>query len=116
MKRIMFGIIAVVFALTVTAKEKETKTGNDSENTATVALSGTVYDSDSGELLVGVEVKIDGTDTKTYTDFDGNFSFENIKPGEYKLVANYISYKKSAETLHVDASKNQVNIKLENSN
>ena len=112
----MIGLLSIMLAVAVTANEKEGKTAVNSDNTATVALSGTVLDSNSGELLVGVEVKIEGTNTKTYTDFDGNFSFDNMKPGEYKLVANYISYKKCTETLKVDGKENQVKIKLENSN
>ena len=116
MKKLMIGLLSIMLAVAVTANEKEGKTAVNSDNTATVALSGTVLDSNSGELLVGVEVKIEGTNTKTYTDFDGNFSFDNMKPGEYKLVANYISYKKCTETLKVDGKENQVKIKLENSN
>jgi hypothetical protein len=114
MKKLMIGFLSIMLAVAVTANEKEGKTAVNSDNTATVALSGTVLDSNSGELLVGVEVKIEGTDTKTYTDFDGNFTFDNMKPGEYKLVANYISYKKCTETLKVDGKENQVKIKLEN--
>jgi hypothetical protein len=116
MKKILIGFISIMLAVAVTANEKEGKTAADTDNAATVALSGTVLDSNSGELLVGVEVQIEGTDTKTYTDFDGNFSFDNMKPGEYKLVTNYISYNKTTETLKVDAKENQVKIKLENSN
>jgi hypothetical protein len=116
MKKLLIGFLSIMLAVTVTANEKEGKTATNSDNTATVALSGTVFDSTSGELLVGVEVTIDGTETKTYTDFDGNFTFDNMKPGEYKLVTNYISYNKTTETLKVDAKKNQVKIKLENSN
>ena len=43
----------------------------------------------------------------TYTDFDGKFTFENIKPGEYKLVTNYISYKKGTEILKVNNKENE---------
>jgi protocatechuate 3,4-dioxygenase beta subunit len=114
MKKILIGFLSIMLAVAVTANEKEGKTAVNSDNAATVALSGTVLDSNSGELLVGVEVKIEGTDTKTYTDLDGNFTFDNMKPGEYKLVANYISYKKCTEILKVDGKENQVKIKLEN--
>jgi hypothetical protein len=116
MKKLIIGFLSIMLAVAVTANEEEGKTAGNSDNSATVALSGTVFDSTSGELLVGVEVTIDGTETKTYTDFDGNFSFDNMKPGEYKLVTSYISYKKSSETLKVDSKENQVKIKLENSN
>lgn len=114
MKKLLIGFLSIMLAVAVTANEKEGKTATNSDNSSTVALSGTVFDSTSGELLVGVEVKIEGTDTKTYTDFDGNFTFDNVKPGEYKLVANYISYKSSVETLQLNGKENQVKIKLEN--
>ena len=81
-----------------------------------MVLNGTVADENSGEALVGVEIKIEGTDLKTYTDFDGNFSFENVKPGEYKLVTNYISYQKNTETLNVTSRENDIKIKLHSSN
>jgi hypothetical protein len=116
MKKILIGFISIMLAVAVTANEKEGKTAADTDNAAAVALSGTVFDSTSGELLVGVEVKIEGTETKTYTDFDGNFTFKSITPGEYKLVTNYISYKSSVETLQLNGKENQVKIKLENSN
>ena len=114
MKKLLIGFLSIMLAVAVSANEKEGKTAVNSDNSATVALSGTVFDSTSGELLVGVEVKIEGTDAKTYTDFDGNFTFNNMKPGEYKLIANYISYKKSVETLQLNGKENQVKIKLEN--
>jgi hypothetical protein len=115
MKKLIFGFLTLMLAITVIAGEKEGKTAKDNEHAAFVALSGTVTDSGSGESLVGVEVKLEGTDEKTYTDFDGNFTFGNIKPGEYKLTANYISYQKSTETMKLNGKDNQVTIKLENS-
>jgi hypothetical protein len=116
MKKLLISVFVLLLAVTVSANDKGEKTNTDTESTATVALSGTVLDSNSGELLVGVEVQIAGTSAKTYTDLDGNFTFENIKPGEYKLVTNYISYNKTTEMLKVDAKENQVKIKLQNSN
>ncbi len=116
MKKILIGFLSMMLAVAVIANEKEGKTAVNSNNAETVSLSGTVLDSNSGELLAGVEVIIEGTETKTYTDFDGNFKFKNITPGEHKLVANYISYKKSVETLRLNGKDNQVKIKLENSN
>jgi hypothetical protein len=53
---------------------------------------------------------------KTYTDFDGNFTFNNVKPGEYKVVANYISYKPGAEKLEASAKNNELKLKLQPSN
>ena len=82
-----------------------------------VTLTGNIVDLASGEALVGVEVKIDGTDIKTYTDFDGNFEIPDVKPGKYSLIASYISYNKSlVENLECDKAENEVNIKLQASN
>jgi len=66
--------------------------------------------------LVGVEVKIEGTDMKTYTDFDGNFSFNNLKPGEYKVVTSYISYQKKTDVVNISSKENNLKVKLEASN
>jgi len=115
MKNLLVVTIAIFFAFAVNAEEKKGNTTLDSESEATTVLTGTVADSGSGELLAGVEIQLEGTDLKTYTDFDGNFTFK-VKPGEYKVVANYISYEKCSETLNVDRKENKVNIELENSN
>lgn len=116
MKKIIIALLMSVSMIAVQAKEKDSKSSGNNEATATTVLKGTVADENSGEALVGVEVKLEGTDLKTYTDFDGNFSFSSVKPGEYKVVANYISYEKKSETLNVSADKNELKIKLQTSN
>ena len=115
MKKLTILFLLVLAGFAVNAKENKTEV-SDTETTATTILTGTVADENSGESLVGVEVKIEGTDLKTYTDFDGNFAFKNVKPGEYKLVTNYISYQKKTEMLNVSAQENNLKIKLQSSN
>lgn len=79
-----------------------------------ISLSGNVADLSSGEALAGVEVSIEGTDIKTYTDFDGNFEFKEVKPGQYNLIASFISYKKSlVENYKTESKENSLDIKLE---
>ena len=79
-----------------------------------VTLSGSVADLTSGEALAGVEVSLEGTDIKTYTDFDGNFEFKDVKVGEYNLIASFISYKKSlVENYKAESMDNTLEIKLE---
>lgn len=77
-----------------------------------ISLNGNVVDKISEEALVGVEVKIDGTELKTYTDFDGHFVIDNLKVGDYKLVTNYTSYNKKEKTLKLDSKSNSVKIEL----
>ncbi|GAO28352.1 beta-sandwich domain-containing protein [Geofilum rubicundum] len=66
-----------------------------------------VLDKTTGESLTGVEVRVEGTDLKTYTDFDGKFVFENVKAGEYKVMANYISYGNN-ETKPIKVNSNEL--------
>ncbi|HPF52926.1 MAG TPA: carboxypeptidase-like regulatory domain-containing protein [Draconibacterium sp.] len=115
MKKILLVTAMFLLAVTLHAKDNETKT-KDSDANATIVLTGSIVDQKSGESLVGVEVKIEGTDMKTYTDFDGNFAFKNVKPGEYKLVTNYISYEQNAQDLTVNSNENNIKIKLQTSN
>lgn len=69
---------------------------NESENAApTSSLTGTIVDKISGETLAGVSVKLEGRDQIVFTDFDGNFSFENLTAGDYELEVSMISYQKS---------------------
>ncbi len=116
MKKILFGFLSLMLTVAVTAKENEAKTTSGAGNAATVVLAGSISDANSGESLVGVEVKIEGTDLKTYTDFDGNFTFTNVKPGECKVVASYISYKPVTETLEASTKCNELKLKLQPSN
>jgi hypothetical protein len=112
MKRLVIFLVVMSFTFALAAKEKN-NTNKTSDKPATVAISGLICDEASGESLAGVEVKIEGTDIKTYTDFDGRFTLKNVNPGEYQVVANYISYEKGkvkvSETTQKDS---QVNIKL----
>lgn len=118
MKTLIFSAIILFASMAAIADNKDgnSKASDNSDNSATVLLSGSVTDENSGESLVGVEVQIDGTDMKTYTDFDGKFSFENVKPGDCKLTASYISYEKESKKLDLDSRQNEIKIKLQSSN
>jgi hypothetical protein len=94
------------------------KTKDAAKNTPavekTINLTGKVIDLGSGEALTGVEINLEGTDIKVYSDFDGNFEIKDIKPGEYNIIASFISYQNSLlENFAVDG-KNSLDIKLVN--
>ncbi len=93
------------------ADNKEHKPA-EADKPTTVTITGKVADELTGELLVGVEVKLKGTDKKVYTDFDGNFFFEDITPGEYSITASYISYEKNTTEKTIDIFSSQLNVKL----
>jgi len=56
------------------------------------SLSGIVLDNETGEALVGVAIRFEGSKETVYTDFDGNFKIDNVVPGKYNILSSYISY------------------------
>ena len=62
-------------------------------------IKGSVTD-DSGEPLIGVTVTVRGTDNRTITDLDGNFSI-SAAPGK-TLVFSYVGYSDKAMTIKPD--------------
>ncbi len=106
---LFIGASIITFAALSSAK-------NASKNAATAAsgitVSGQVIDLNSGEALAGVEVMIEGSNKKALTDFDGKYTISDLKPGEYSIIASYISYNKSyIEKLNLRTNE-AINIKL----
>jgi len=112
MKKVIFALLVAFATTSAFAEKAETKTDSKAE-AAVLSVSGNVIDEVSGEALVGVEVKVEGTDVKTYTDFDGHFVIDNLKAGQCKLVASYTSYNKIEKTFSIKSKKNQVKIELQ---
>jgi hypothetical protein len=78
LKKVVWGCIALVIALTVTA----------SAQTSTASISGRVVDA-TGLSLPGVTVTVQGVDlTRTFlTDSQGHYRFLDLAPGPYKLTS-----------------------------
>ncbi|NUY80699.1 SusC/RagA family TonB-linked outer membrane protein [Flavobacterium sp. MAH-1] len=55
-------------------------------------LKGTVTEKATGQPLPGVNVVVQGTTNGTSTDFDGNYTLNNVKRGD-KIVFSYIGFK-----------------------
>ncbi len=103
---ILAGSIVNTFALT-------DKPGEPAK--ANTCISGVIVDQNTGEALTGVEVKLNGTDTKTYTDFDGKFVFNQIKPGNYSVEAKIISYEPVVRSINVNTNElHALNLQLDN--
>lgn len=117
MKKMILSICIIGLAFISNAKSTKDKAETIPDKINTVQISGNVVDKSSKEALVGVEVRIEELNLKTYTDFDGKFNFNNVKPGDYNITASYISYKKNIiELSKVNTNKDEVSIKLESSN
>ncbi len=79
----------------------------------TGTLKGTITDERTGEKLVGASVSLGGTTIGASTDVSGNFTINNIKPGNYIIKANYIGYNVISKEITINAAQvTTVNFKL----
>jgi hypothetical protein len=112
--KVLFLVMAVVVTIGVSAK-KPAEPSVAPTAVVNNTISGVVVDKATGEALTGVEIRVEGTELKTYTDFDGKFVFEGILSGEYKINASMISYREN-ETRLIKVKTNELhalNLNLE---
>lgn len=93
MKKIITLAFVMIVAVAAFAEGEKGETAP--ANSANSAITGQVVDMNTGEALAGVEVMIQGTEFKAYTDFDGNFEIKNLAAGSYDVVVSLIAYRKS---------------------
>ncbi|MGW8316663.1 MAG: TonB-dependent receptor domain-containing protein [Bacteroidales bacterium] len=64
----------------------------DGGSNTTGIIRGKILDATNGEPLIGANVFLTGTTKGTITDYDGNFSLEEVGPGTVSVTASYVSY------------------------
>lgn len=57
----------------------------------TIPVSGTVFESTQHHLVVGAEVRIEGTNLVTTTTQQGSYAFANVPPGTYDITARKVT-------------------------
>ncbi len=65
------------------------------------SISGTIFDTDNNEALIGASVVIKGTSIGTVTDVDGKFKLSNVEQGDYSLIISYIGYEDMIKNVSV---------------
>jgi outer membrane receptor protein involved in Fe transport len=60
-------------------------------------VRGSVFDSRSGEPLVGASVHLEHTKYYTLVNLDGSYVFKGIQPGTYLIGVSLVGYKKPKE-------------------
>ncbi|MEM1043890.1 MAG: TonB-dependent receptor [Bacteroidota bacterium] len=55
-------------------------------------LAGTVTDAETGESLPGVNVLVLGTSLGAATDFDGRYTINGLRAGDYTVQASFVGY------------------------
>jgi len=71
-------------------------------------IAGEVTDSQTRELLSGVNVVLPELDRGVATDAEGRYLLEDVPAGEYDLVASFIGYQRNVRTVEVTAGETTV--------
>ena len=83
---------------------------NEEAKPKSFSISGKVID--NNENLTGVKIELDGKQMIVYTDFDGNFTLENILPGDHTISLSLITYNNKEITFNPEKNNN-LEIELE---
>lgn len=73
------------------------------------SVSGVVVD-EAGLPIIGATVTVKNTNVGTITDFDGNFSLENVKEGAY-IAVSYIGYETYEQRVSSKTNSYRVTLK-----
>jgi len=112
---LMTAILLVGFNIRTMASGDDDDDKNKNNTIMTTSLKGQVVDENTGEALTGVKLRIKGENVSTYSDFEGNFKLQGLKPGKYNIETSFISYKDEVcENITLELNdRNEVTIKME---
>lgn len=114
MKKTIVLVIALLIGTSFSFAGNDKTTDN---NAPTTSLMGKVIDESTGETLAGVMVQLEGTDMYVFSDFDGNFKFEDLKPEKYEVTLSLISYEKTETEVDLKSSNGEeLKVKLKTVN
>lgn len=99
------ALVIALFSLTTVFANN-----NNEEKLKSFSIRGKVVD--NSESLTGVKILLDGKETVVYTDFDGNFTIENVLAGEHTISFSLITY--NNKEISFDPSKeNNLEVELQ---
>ncbi len=81
-------------------------------------IAGKVTDKKTGETLIGLTIKVSGTNAGVSTDVEGRYVLSGLTPGKYSLIFSYIGYQSKLIT-DVDVAAGKVipvDIQMEEAN
>jgi len=82
------------------------------EKSTSTQIQGKVIDKITGEALAGVKIQLEGEDNVFYTDFNGNFTIENVSDKNVNINVSYISYNQNI-LKEIKTNSSNINIKVE---
>jgi len=101
--RVLILMIALLSIVNVNAN-------NNDKELKSYSISGKVLDNQ--ESLTGVRVMLDNKEIIVYTDFEGNFTINNVLEGEHTISLSLVTYN-SQEINFNPKENNKLKIELE---
>jgi hypothetical protein len=89
MKKIILAVLVCVTCLGGFSVKAD---GIVDDAASTTVVNGKVTDRNTGEGLAGARILVKETGLRIYSDFEGNFVINNLRPGTYSLEVELISY------------------------
>ncbi len=75
--------------------------------TGYASLSGFVYDSSTGEVLIGANVYLKGVNLGTSTNLSGYYVIPRITPGNYELIVSYVGFNTYNQKIFLKANESK---------
>jgi iron complex outermembrane receptor protein len=72
---------------------------------AQFTLSGKIVSQTDMNSLEGAHIRIKKSGLSTVSDFNGNFSFDNLKKARYDLIISYIGFERIIESIELSQNK-----------
>jgi len=100
-------VLVSILSLTIfmSAASANNNNGN-TEPKKVYSISGQVKD--VNEFLTGVKVILDGKETIVYTDFEGNFTINNVVEGQHTISFSLVAYDNKEVVFNPNEKKNLV--------
>ena len=106
MKFLVTIISLTIFMSTAIANDNNGNT----EPKKVYSISGQVKD--MNEFLTGVKIILDGKETIVYTDFEGNFTINNVVEGQHTISFSLVAYD-NKEVVFNPSEKKKLVIEME---
>ena len=79
-----------------------------------VNVSGKLFSVSTREIISGVSIRLFTTDSSlrqmVLSDSTGRFQFTNIKPGDYTIAADAVSFELFKKSIHISKSKDEIQL------
>ncbi|OQP44502.1 hypothetical protein A4H97_08995 [Niastella yeongjuensis] len=75
-------------------------------------IRGTILSEETGDLITGAVIRIEGTKYQAVSGLDGSFAIKDIPAGEYTLIVSMVGFHSESKLIRIDKAQLTVDIEL----